>query len=98
MKELTEAENQVTEETRELLASLGEKQTKLIEYQTNIVNIKEFASDLQTFIAVKQIEKDVETHDTFILCYIFKNSYLLTVFMIFHVANSTTRTLVFFTV
>jgi hypothetical protein len=30
MKELTEAENQVTEETRELLASLGEKQTKLI--------------------------------------------------------------------
>ena len=66
MKELTEAENQVTEETRELLASLGEKQTKLIEYQTNIVNIKEFASDLQTFIAVKQIEKDVETHDTFL--------------------------------
>ena len=64
MKELTEAEKQVTEETRELLASLGEKQTKLIEYQTNIVNIKKFASDLQTFIAVKQIEKDVETHDT----------------------------------
>jgi hypothetical protein len=28
MKELTEAENQVTEETRELLASLGEKQTQ----------------------------------------------------------------------
>ena len=64
MKELTGAEKQVTEETRELLASLGEKQTKLIEYQTNIVNIKKYASDLQTFIAVKQIEKDVETHDT----------------------------------
>jgi hypothetical protein len=64
MKELTEAEKQVTEETRELLASLGEKQKKLIEYQTNIVNIKKYASDLQTFIAVKQIEKDVETHDT----------------------------------
>ena len=64
MKELIELEKQVTEETRELLVSLDEKQKKLIEYQTNIVNIKMYASELQTFIAVKQIEKDVETHDT----------------------------------
>jgi DNA-binding beta-propeller fold protein YncE len=64
MKELIELEKQVTEETRELLVSLDEKQKKLIEYQTNIVNIKKYASELQTFIAVKQIEKDVETHDT----------------------------------
>jgi WD40 repeat protein len=64
MKELIELEKQVTEETRELLVSLDEKQKKLIEYQTNIVNIKKYASDLQTFIAVKQIEKDVDTHDT----------------------------------
>jgi hypothetical protein len=35
----------------------------LTEYQTNIVNIKKYASDLQTYIAVKQIEKDVEMHD-----------------------------------
>jgi hypothetical protein len=66
MKELIELEKQVTEETGELLASLGEKQKELIEYQSNIVNIKKYASDLQTFIAVKQIEKDVETHDTFL--------------------------------
>jgi WD40 repeat protein len=64
MKELIELEKQITEETRELLVSLDEKQKKLIEYQTNIVNIKKYASDLQTFIAVKQIEKEVETHDT----------------------------------
>jgi len=64
MKELTEAEKQVTEETHELLVSLDEKQRKLSEYQTNIVNIKKYASDLQTFIAVKQIEKEVETQDT----------------------------------
>jgi DNA-binding beta-propeller fold protein YncE len=64
MKELIELEKQVTEETRELLVSLDEKQKKLIEYQTNIVNIKKYASELQTFIAVKQIEKDVETHAT----------------------------------
>ena len=62
--ELDEAETQVTTETRELLVSLDEKQNKLTEYQTNIVNIKKYASNLQTFIAVKQIEKQVETQDT----------------------------------
>jgi DNA polymerase III psi subunit len=64
MKELTEAEKQVTYVTRELLISLDEKEKELTEYQTNIVNIKKYASDLQTFIAVKQIEKEVETLDT----------------------------------
>jgi hypothetical protein len=54
MTELDEAEIQVTDETRELLVSLDEKQKELTEYQTNIVNIKMYASDLQTFIAVKQ--------------------------------------------
>jgi hypothetical protein len=61
---LDAAEIQVTDETRELLVSLDEKQKELTEYQTKIVNIKLYTSDLQTFIAVKQIEKDVETHDT----------------------------------
>jgi F0F1-type ATP synthase membrane subunit b/b' len=53
LKELTEAEKQVTTETRELLVSLDEKQKELTEYQINIVNIKKYASDLQTFLAVK---------------------------------------------
>jgi urate oxidase len=56
MKELTEAEKQVTTETHELLVSLDEKQKELTEYQTNIVNMKKNASDLQTLIAIKQIE------------------------------------------
>jgi len=64
MKELTEAENHVTAETRELLESLDEKQKRLGEYQTNIVNIKKFASDLQIYLALKQIEKEVESQDT----------------------------------
>jgi DNA repair exonuclease SbcCD ATPase subunit len=33
-------------------------------YQTTIVNIKQYASDLQTFLAMKQIENDVETLET----------------------------------
>ena len=64
MTKLDEAEIQVTDETRELLISLDEKGKELTEHQTNIVNIKKYASDLQTFIAIKQIEKEVETQDT----------------------------------
>jgi hypothetical protein len=48
---------EVTDETRELLISLHEKEEELTEHQTNIVNMKKYASDLQTFIAIKQIEK-----------------------------------------
>jgi hypothetical protein len=64
MKTLTETENQITDETRDLIVSLDEKQKELTEYQTNVVNIKKYASDLQTYLAVQQIEKEVETHDT----------------------------------
>jgi hypothetical protein len=64
MKELTEAQKQITYDSWELLVSLDKKQNELIEYQTNVVNIRKYASDLQTYLAVKQIEKEVETHDT----------------------------------
>jgi hypothetical protein len=64
MKELTEKENGIAIETRELLVSLDQKQKELTEHQINIVNIKRYASDLQAYLAVKQIEKNVETEDT----------------------------------
>ena len=62
--ELTEKEKGITEQTRELLVTLDEKQKEMTEHQTNIVNIEKYASELRTFIAVKQIEKDVETQDS----------------------------------
>ena len=61
--ELTKAEKRVTDETRELLVSLDEKQKELTEYQTDIVNIEMYASNLQTLFAVKKIEKEVATQD-----------------------------------
>jgi WD40 repeat protein len=64
MKELTETENQITDETRDLMVSLDEKQKELTEYQTNVVNIRKYESDLHKYLAVKQIEKEVETHET----------------------------------
>ena len=62
--ELTEKEKGITEQTLELLVTLDEKQKEMTEHKINIVNIEKYASELQTFIAVKQIEKDVETQDT----------------------------------
>jgi hypothetical protein len=64
MKELTEEETKISRKTRELLSSLDEKEKDLTEYQTTLVNIKQYASDLQTFLAMKQIESDIDTHDT----------------------------------
>jgi hypothetical protein len=49
MKELTEEETKISRKTRELLSSLDEKEKDLTEYQTTLVNIKQYASDLQTF-------------------------------------------------
>lgn len=66
MKELTEAETKIQVKTSELLSSLDKKKKELAEYQTNMVNIKLYASDLQTFLSMKQIESSIETHDTYI--------------------------------
>jgi hypothetical protein len=64
LNELTEAVTIVTRQTSELMVSLDEKQKELNEYKTNMVNIKQYASDLQTFLALKQIGSDVEAQDT----------------------------------
>jgi len=64
MKELTKEETKIIEKTCELLSSLDEREKALIEYQANVANIKQYASDLQTFLAMKQIESGIETHDT----------------------------------
>jgi DNA primase catalytic subunit len=64
LNELTEAVTIVTSHKSELMVSLDEKQKELNEYKTNMVNIKQYASDLQTFLALKQLGSDVEAQDT----------------------------------
>jgi DNA relaxase NicK len=68
-------EIKVTDETREQLISLDEKEKELTEHRTNIVNMKKYASDLQTFIAIKQIEKEVETQVGLSILFNFTNSF-----------------------
>ena len=64
LNELTEVETIVTRRASALMVSLDEKQKELNEYKTNMVNIKQYASELQTFLALKQIGSDVEAQDT----------------------------------
>ena len=64
MKELTETETKISGKTSALLSSLDETEKDLTEYQTNVVIIKQYASELQIFLAMKKIESGIETHDT----------------------------------
>ena len=74
LNELTEAETIVTRRTSALMVSLDEKQKELNEYKTNMVNIKQYASELQTFLALKQIVSDVEAQDTCLHALVNSNS------------------------
>ena len=64
MKELTETETKISGKTSALLSSLDETEKDLTEYQTNVVIIKQYASELQIFLAMKKIDSGIETHDT----------------------------------
>jgi predicted TIM-barrel fold metal-dependent hydrolase len=95
MRELTEAEKHVSDETRELLVSLDKKQKELTEYQTNAVNIKKYASDLQTCLALKRIEKDVETHDTCLQSLINSEHLNLFLYKLFNAGGYSLQTVVY---
>jgi gas vesicle protein len=95
MKELTEAEKHVSDETRELLVSLDKTQKELTEYQTNAVNIKKYASDLQTCLALKRIEKDVETHDTCLQSLINSEHLNLFLYKLFNAGGYSLQTVVY---
>ncbi|CAC5357119.1 unnamed protein product [Mytilus coruscus] len=66
MKELMAAEQTESRKLQKLLATLKTKETEITEYQTNICNIKQHASELQTFMAIKHIEKDLKVEEKFI--------------------------------
>ncbi|CAG2232722.1 unnamed protein product [Mytilus edulis] len=48
------------------MKALDEHESKVAEHQENIANIKQHASDLQTFLSLKQLEGDVDENCQFI--------------------------------
>ncbi|CAG2213833.1 unnamed protein product [Mytilus edulis] len=59
LKELKTKEEEESNKIRRLLKSLIDKEKEITAHQTNISNIKRYASELQTFLALKNIEKDI---------------------------------------
>ncbi|XP_052086971.1 transcription intermediary factor 1-beta-like [Mytilus californianus] len=66
LKELNKTEKLESKQIHKLLTAVQQADKDVTEYQNNIANIKQHASDLQAFIALKQIEHDVDEKDKFI--------------------------------
>ncbi|CAC5388610.1 unnamed protein product [Mytilus coruscus] len=64
--ELLRVEQKEKSKIEKLLTSLKKKKTVITEVQENIASIKQHASELQTFVTMKDIEKDIAGEDKFI--------------------------------
>ncbi|CAG2216634.1 unnamed protein product [Mytilus edulis] len=66
ISELHETERREKTKIHQLMKALDEHESKVAEHQENIANIKQHASDLQTFLSLKQLEGDVDENCQFI--------------------------------
>ncbi|CAG2201114.1 unnamed protein product [Mytilus edulis] len=66
LKQLFEVEEKENSKICQLVSSLEIKEKEIAEYQRNVSNIKQHATDLQLFLSMKQIEKDVNSKDKFL--------------------------------
>ncbi|CAC5395474.1 unnamed protein product [Mytilus coruscus] len=66
MKELNTKMERERKKIEDLLTTLEKKREEIEEYKRTITNIKQHASDLQTFLAIKQIENNVSNEERFL--------------------------------
>ncbi|CAC5357685.1 unnamed protein product [Mytilus coruscus] len=66
MKELMATEQEKSSKIRQLLTTLTKKGQEITKFQTNFAHIKQYASELQTFLSMKQLEKDIAVEEAFI--------------------------------
>ncbi|VDI09691.1 Hypothetical predicted protein [Mytilus galloprovincialis] len=66
MKKLNAIEETQNSKICQLLSSLGEREKEITKYQENFASIKQHASELQIFLSLKQIEKDIDIEDKFL--------------------------------
>lgn len=62
---LQQVEETESKKVFQLVKTLEEKEGKLTNYQNSMANIKHHASDLQTFMSIKQIEQDLAKEEEF---------------------------------
>ncbi|XP_071121088.1 uncharacterized protein [Mytilus edulis] len=65
LKDLKTREEEESNKIRRLIKSLIDKENEITEHQKNIGNIKQYASELQTFLALKHIEKNVVAEEKY---------------------------------
>ncbi|XP_063402598.1 uncharacterized protein LOC134686776 [Mytilus trossulus] len=65
-KELMSTEQKESSKIRQLLTTLTKKEQEMSKYQTNFAHIKQYGSELQTFLSMKQLEKDIAVEEEFI--------------------------------
>lgn len=66
LKKLSDTVEAESNQIRKLLTSVQQTEKDVTEYQNNMANIKQHASDLQAFLYLKQIEQDVDGKDKLI--------------------------------
>ncbi|CAC5379973.1 unnamed protein product [Mytilus coruscus] len=66
MNELMATEQEESSKIREVLTILRQKEQKIAKYQTNVAYIKQYASEMQIFLSMKHIEKDMAFEEKFI--------------------------------
>ncbi|XP_071180377.1 uncharacterized protein [Mytilus edulis] len=66
IKQLNSIEETQNSKICQLLSSLEQREKETTKYQQNFANIKQHASDLQIFLALKQIEQDININDKFL--------------------------------
>jgi hypothetical protein len=66
LTKLQEASDSVKDQIMELVATLEEKEREILECQDNLQHIKSHATDLQTFLGLKQIEAEITKNERFV--------------------------------
>ncbi|CAC5390310.1 unnamed protein product [Mytilus coruscus] len=66
INELVRVEQNEKNKIEKLLTTLKKKEKEITEVQENIASIKQHASELQTFLTIKDIEKDIAGEEKFI--------------------------------
>lgn len=59
-------EQEESSKIRKLLTTLTKKEQEILKYQTHFAHVKQYGSELQTFLSMKQLEKDIAVEEEFI--------------------------------
>ena len=91
LTKLQEASDNSMGQILELVATLAKQEREIIECQDNLQNIKTYATDLQTFLGLRQIEADIAKDERFVQSLI--DDQKLSKTMLHYKINQTLKTL-----